>query len=506
MKPLIRALLFAAVVLGFPAAVLAQQAPATMPYHTVYGRLGAAPGDTGPGQAIPFNTLFGQFNSINAFYVTPQMFGAKCDGATDDTAALQAAMATSLPMYVPPGSNCLFSAELDYAGTGTKEVFSAGRSAATLTMTNATQNGLVRTNGNFHIHDISITTNILKTIGAAIYMEGPSNNVDGDLIMNCNIFGTASFPLYIGIDDETDVIPAIIDNYILSTSVAGLKLNNVTASGGGEALVLGNTFNTVLTPGNSAAAILYQSGLLSLRITSNIIESYDYGISINVPNGGDISAAIITGNTFEANLVGVVAGPTGSASMDSIIINGNYFNPRAAGFSILTQGASNWIDRTNIIGNSFSFQAGGSIHLAAGVTANVVGNTFSAGGNVSAILLEAAYPSGKAFINGNTFDGTNAPIALNSNAVAVATNNPGYNPVGQTVITPGASPWTYTAGASPVELDVAATTAITGLTRGSVAAIVSIVGANVNFPIQIDPRSSVVITYTGTLFATQMVH
>lgn len=36
---------------------MAQSAPANLPYHTIYGRLGATPGDTGPGQAIPFATL-----------------------------------------------------------------------------------------------------------------------------------------------------------------------------------------------------------------------------------------------------------------------------------------------------------------------------------------------------------------------------------------------------------------------------------------------------------------
>lgn len=39
------------------APAFAQSAPATLPYHSVYGRIGAGPGDGGPGQAIPFTTL-----------------------------------------------------------------------------------------------------------------------------------------------------------------------------------------------------------------------------------------------------------------------------------------------------------------------------------------------------------------------------------------------------------------------------------------------------------------
>lgn len=42
-----------------PSLALAQSAPANLPSHTVYGRIGT-PGDTGPGQAIPFATLKSQ--------------------------------------------------------------------------------------------------------------------------------------------------------------------------------------------------------------------------------------------------------------------------------------------------------------------------------------------------------------------------------------------------------------------------------------------------------------
>jgi hypothetical protein len=45
-------------------AAVAQSAPANLPFHTLYGRLGAEPGDTGPGQAIPFITLENSFAKI----------------------------------------------------------------------------------------------------------------------------------------------------------------------------------------------------------------------------------------------------------------------------------------------------------------------------------------------------------------------------------------------------------------------------------------------------------
>lgn len=59
-------------------AAFAQSAPANLPYHTVYGRVGAAPGDTGPGQAIPFATLLTSLvgtQTANRIYAGPASGG-----------------------------------------------------------------------------------------------------------------------------------------------------------------------------------------------------------------------------------------------------------------------------------------------------------------------------------------------------------------------------------------------------------------------------------------------
>jgi hypothetical protein len=52
----------------------AQSAPATLPFHSLYGRLGAQPGDTGPGQAIPFANILPNLvgtQSANQVYAGP---------------------------------------------------------------------------------------------------------------------------------------------------------------------------------------------------------------------------------------------------------------------------------------------------------------------------------------------------------------------------------------------------------------------------------------------------
>lgn len=82
----IRTLAFA---LGLLPAIAVAQVPSypqTLPANTVVGRLGIGPG---PSQAIPFSTLQTRLGVT----VTVLAAGAKCDGVTDDTAAIQSAIA-----------------------------------------------------------------------------------------------------------------------------------------------------------------------------------------------------------------------------------------------------------------------------------------------------------------------------------------------------------------------------------------------------------------------------
>ena len=67
--------------------------------------------------------------------------------------------------------------------------------------------------------------------------------------------------------------------------------------------------------------------------------------------------------------------------------------------------------------------------------------------------------------------------------------NLGYNPVGASVITPGASPYTYTAGCSPETVYVSGGT-VSSITKG---------GLNFGLtsgPFNLEPGESIVVTYT----------
>lgn len=86
-------------------------------------------------------------------------------------------------------------------------------------------------------------------------------------------------------------------------------------------------------------------------------------------------------------------------------------------------------------------------------------------------------------------------------------DNPGYNPVGRVAISPGASPWTYQAGASPETIYLSSTLLITdvhqsnGVTSGAV-----LPASAASTPIELSPFDTITTTYTGTLSAGRYIH
>ncbi len=91
MRKLLAALLLALL----PAVAVAQQFP-SVPDKTLIGRIGTGTG-SGPSQAIPFGTVAPQLgiHTLPEIYAADPAYGMKCDGVTDDSAALQLALNTA---------------------------------------------------------------------------------------------------------------------------------------------------------------------------------------------------------------------------------------------------------------------------------------------------------------------------------------------------------------------------------------------------------------------------
>src|SRR5207249_4596609 len=99
-----------------------------------------------------------------------------------------------------------------------------------------------------------------------------------------------------------------------------------------------------------------------------------------------------------------------------------------------------------------------------------------------------------------TSNGTNGAIAGTLPSSSRIEGNPGYNPVGVSTVTPGASPWTYTSGPSPETLYLYGGT-VSSITQGGTQIAQSSPAA-----LQLGPNEAVVVTYSSVPTARKMVH
>ena len=149
------------------------------------------------------------------------------------------------------------------------------------------------------------------------------------------------------------------------------------------------------------------------------------------------------------------------------------------------------------------YAAGGASHFA--VHHNFIGNYgfFPVGSKTNGTAITVAAGAGDDIeIDDNHLVGnTTAPLVF----AAAGTNNrvhdnPGYNPVGPSAITPGASPWTFTAG--PTETDLY----LNGGTVSSVALGGVTLCSAAPCRVTLSPYQAAVVTYSTAPTAAKSIH
>lgn len=209
---------------------------------------------------------------------------------------------------------------------------------------------------------------------------------------------------------------------------------------------------------------LWSSGVLEGTL------NLGYQVQLNLVHDFTISSLICDG----ANTV------TGAVGASSACVISNSYNGSIA---------QTWAD--NATGNNVDVNGSQSgITFGELTSKGATGYGFALADSADYIKVLGGYLSG----NGGTVDNTS------TGTHNVITNLGGYNPVGASTITVGASPFTYTAGLSPESVYITGGT-VSGVTVGGVTAC-----AASPCSLSLGPNESAVVTYTGTPTMVKSVH
>jgi parallel beta helix pectate lyase-like protein len=455
----------------------------------------AAAGDRG-GAIYMRNTVttFGGFQSADGAWwklAEPEfsalMFGAKGDLVTDDTSALQAWLnactAYNRPGYLPPSPTFgyLISSQLTVTGAVNLVIRGDGSYVgSTIFQSSTTANGLVVSiTGRLYLDNFGIRNLTTPSAGSMVYVVGSTGGFLRRLSIQFCYNGVTGID-WLGLTvTECDIAPINL----------GMALQSP-----GDSEIHNNRFSPAAA---TASGITVSGNPGGTRILSNKINSgtpYAYGIGVVASiTDGDF---FIIGNSIEAvQGTGISVAHVGSAQFGNLIIEGNQLV--VAGRAIdLPDTTSGWITRVQITGNNLYSTLGVRVNAATGLI--ISDNIIDGGGGITL---------GANCITGTIHDNTlmAGTIASSSTTVRVH-DNPGYNPVGATVVTAGASPWTYLAGASPETLIISASTSITQVSPQGTNMLAAALGANVALTIVLGPFEGVTVSYTGTLSVGRVIH
>jgi hypothetical protein len=448
-------------------------------------------------------------------------------------------------LRIPAGSYVANGINIGSGACQGVHIKGAGKSATIISGTTATSNVFKFGNGttanNFDLSLEGLTVSGFLTGGTTLPSGGILVEVSLVNSFTMRDFSIANWSTGLQLDGGSVGIK-VSDGYILNgtpTTGVGVKINNA----------LGEMNNVDIT-GSPGAANQPAAGIDILKTAGfwfrGISEVQSgYGLAI-LPTGTDaVQYVWISDSDFDSNTNGgeIIAGGA-STVIGSINHSLTHFSSNgvvgsaggANGVLISSSGvvddvSYNGCEALNNSGNGYEFDTGSNISVIGGASyANNWGtNAFYAGiqiatasGHVTVHGSRIGTPTaGYAnppynhlrgiFISsgaGDYIDISNNDLTGNSAAIldqstgshTIVTNNRGLNPIGGSAITPGASPYTYTAGHSPE------TVYITGGTVSAIATGGGTVATASPSSVQLWPNETVTVTYSSVPTMRKSVH
>lgn len=478
--------------------------------------------------SIPLSELDADFVYVlqqlgGSVVVTAPPFNADPSGATDSTAAIQAALNSFVAggvCFFPPGVYKVSSLSVPQgvilrgSGPFATALKTSSASATLLTM------GL--TSG---VTEIQLGASVSRTTGYFIDTQSNSTLIQrvemtGHYIgIHIGTLGGAQ-PSDVQILDCSFFNPAIVlgGGGILAENFSNLVIDGVVMTGPAS----GTQPDFGIRPQNGDTAFLSNTNVTAHGVALQIDPGAGYNCfalsavncafdSGGTNSGGTVSSAEIipAGGVYNTKFSncwfglsaahsGCSISPSGSGVVDGISFAGCDFPHNGdCGLLVVNSGSAvvkNWV----VTGGGSGGNTNAGIRAAGGtsyftITGHAAGNYSGRGNNNDGIVVDAA-GSDFYFITGNNVQGntTAGIVDAGTGTSAQVTNNAGYNGSANVgAVSVGASPWSYTAGHTSETLYV------TGGTVSSIAIDGTLVQATTGSTVPLVPNETMTITYSG---------
>jgi hypothetical protein len=442
-------------------------------------------------------------------YADPVWYGADPTGAADSASAFNSALSdSSNVIFSHPGKYKFLSAITYNIATGVHSLSIACSGADNTILFWPTGNGItvnyVFHGNSFHMRDCTVST-------------GAANSGNGVTLTQTDCLADfAQSDFYRVTFRGDDAYAAITDywsNAINIVGVSGINYDGLTLYGGfGSGSAQGNGINIAGNPvdcGTTTGYSIYHNiskntlnnlnnGIVlggytqGLTLTQSNLQGSNFGILVPGSSPGNLLEMLVSNNQFATVKDSILIGTSYNLST----FTGNLIAPGANFAAIDIQDTNQAF--TTITGNVIVCDSLTATHGIAlqGDGTNIISNQIQFCG-IGLAMLGSAFNT---LVQGNFFGGNTTAITdVGSNNTIK--DNGGYNPVGSSMLTVGASPFTYTAGDSPETVYIFGG----AVSDVSVSGFFNCTGTQ-NCTINLDPHASVVVNYTMLPDIVKTVH
>lgn len=340
--------------------------------------------------------------------------------------------------------------------------------------------------------------------GIGIGTRTDTDNIEDTLVVGNRLRGVKRFGIFFETQVGTLTARAyarVIGNHILLTSGSGDTVSTGIADAGNTGMIIEG--NSIYGTSGGGIGIAVNGGTLTTPegsrglIANNSMYNVNNGILID--QTGNVSGGTLY--TLSNNIISNTYGDCikvlthASTALVGLRVNNNFMNVAgSAGAGLYLYGVAGITDLD--VRNNLSAGSTNGIKIETPVTRlAMTGNTIRNNSSYAVAFKTYAVTAGQ--IEDNYFYNNTAGVftyATGATFSGTIRNNIGYNPVGPSTVSPGASPYTYTAGNTPEVIYIYGGT-VSAITKGAIT-LATATNSSTPMAISLQPGEAIVVTYT----------